>query len=238
MANEINILRDLKHKNHFQRLFEVYESTNFVHLVLENIEGEDLFSLLEKKGLFSEKEVAEIILKLLIIVDLLHSNQIIHRDIKPENIYYIFENNNVKLKLTEFGLSTKKIDSKPELVRCGTPGFMAPEIFEKIGYDEKVDIFSIGILAYVLMTGSSPFVAKNHDDLIEQNKMCNLNFNPEKFEGRTIYSMEFIKRLTMKDPKFRPSVKDCMKDLWFTVNHSDYKAVTKAADKINKYVAE
>lgn len=103
-----------------------------------------------------------------------------HRDIKPENLILKDENERLVLKLADFGLA--EFANKGELIfkRCGTPGYVAPEILNDLKYDTMVDAFSAGVIFYILLTGCSVFNGKNHDEIIMKNKNCFINWSFEK----------------------------------------------------------
>ncbi len=164
MVNEIRMLRQVQHPGVI-KLYEVYESEQYVHLVFEYITDAQLFLILRAKEDYSEADAARIMKSLLQVVANLQSKQIIHRDIKPENImltYPIFRckksikilyrkvDNELSVKLVNLGLSTKIDGVHLETVCCGSPGYIAPEVLRKEGYGMKADIYSCGIILYIL----------------------------------------------------------------------------------------
>ena len=99
----------------------------------------------------------------------LHSNNIVHRDLKPE--YLIFRDENLNsLVIIDFGLSTTVKDSEPLFTRCGSPGYVAPEILNNLGYGCKADIFSLGVIMYILLTSKFVFNAKDYNEILRKNK--------------------------------------------------------------------
>eukprot|EP00826_Nyctotherus_ovalis_P042322 TRINITY_DN4335_c0_g1_i1.p3 TRINITY_DN4335_c0_g1~~TRINITY_DN4335_c0_g1_i1.p3 ORF type:complete len:157 (-),score=40.06 TRINITY_DN4335_c0_g1_i1:1230-1700(-) len=148
---EIKVLRLLNHPN-IVKLYEIYETSSYVHLVMEYIEGEDLFTHLEKKERYSEKDASVIVKQLLNVLKYCHALDIIHRDVKPENIMIQNSPNSAKstIKLIDFGLAELIDPFNSIRIVCGSPGYMAPELFEQTGYDTKVDMFSLGAVLYVM----------------------------------------------------------------------------------------
>ena len=154
-------MRELSHP-HVIKLHYIYESANYVHMILEYLRGGELFEQIKKKKKFKEKECREIAKLFLETIDYVHSLNIIHRDLKPENIFFsnhlTFNTSHYKrsnddystFKVVDFGLAT--IIHPPELVftKCGSPGFVAPEILKKVGYGTQADIFSIGVIIFIL----------------------------------------------------------------------------------------
>ena len=148
MINEINIMRNLNHPN-IIKLYEVYEGEFHIYLVLELLKGGELFDRIIKKGHYVERDASIVIRKLLWALEYLHQKGIMHRDIKPENLI-LKDDNEYEIKLADFGLA--EYEDKKELLfkRCGTPGYVAPEVLEDKKYDTKVDIFSAGVILYIL----------------------------------------------------------------------------------------
>ncbi len=99
----------------------------------------------------------------------MHSNNIVHRDLKPENLIFRDENLN-SLVIIDFGLSTTVKDSEALFTRCGSPGYVAPEILNNLGYGCKADIFSLGVIMYILLTSKFVFNAKDYNEILRKNK--------------------------------------------------------------------
>lgn len=148
LINEINIMRHVNHPN-IIKMYEVYEGEFHVYLVLEVLKGGELFDRIIKKGHYSEKDASVVISKLLWALEYIHDRGIMHRDIKPENLI-LKDENDFEIKLADFGLA-EKLDKKELLFkRCGTPGYVAPEVLEDKKYDTKCDIYSAGVILYIL----------------------------------------------------------------------------------------
>lgn len=146
--NEIQILRQCEHPN-IIKLFEVYESDNYIYLVQNVLRGGELFDTIIKIGNFSERNAAKITHQLLSALEYIHSKGIMHRDIKPENLILVDKSDDMQIKLADFGLAAYTSDDLL-FKRCGTPGYVAPEILEDQVYDSKVDVFSSGVILYIL----------------------------------------------------------------------------------------
>lgn len=149
IENEINILSRLDHESILQ-IHEVYEGSKFIVLVFEKLNGGDFYQkLISKSSNFTEDEIKKIMKQLISAVKYLHDKEIMHRDIKPENIFFL-KNDELDLKLGDFGLAEYEKKDNLLSIRCGTPGYVAPEIFLNKKYSKKCDMFSLGVLLYVM----------------------------------------------------------------------------------------
>ena len=158
---EIDILIKTDHPN-IIKLYDVFESNHNLYLVMEECNGGELFDKIlehiEKEEMYSEKEAANILLQVMSAVEYCHNNGICHRDLKPENLLYLKKGNeeNNPLKVIDFGLS-QTIDVKKILnSKVGTAYYVSPEILQG-SYNEKCDIWSAGVILYVLLSGEPPF---------------------------------------------------------------------------------
>ena len=144
----MKIMRFLPDSPNIVKLFEIYEDTHKIYMILELMKGKDLYSAIKNKT-FKEKEIYEIFSQILSGLTFLHEHKIMHRDLKPDNI--LFSSDSLSnLKIADFTLSEYFENNKKFTLKCGTPGFMAPEIISGKGYDEKVDIYSLGSILYLL----------------------------------------------------------------------------------------
>ena len=142
-------MRKLQHESIIS-LEEIHESENHIHLVLEVLHGGELFERVIKKGLYSEQDACILMKRLLTALEYMHTKGIMHRDMKPENLILKENSNDWNVKIADFGLATNINSGDFLFKRCGTPGYVAPEILEDKKYDQKVDIFSAGAILYIL----------------------------------------------------------------------------------------
>lgn len=139
----------INHEN-IIKIYEVYESDKYIHLVFEYLEAGELFERIKSKGSYQEKDAMNVMKNLLLALDYLHNLGIIHRDLKPENLILASKDNDYNLKIADFGLASQIQPGESLFLRCGSPGYVAPELLEDLGYDTKADIFSAGIILYVM----------------------------------------------------------------------------------------
>ncbi|KAE8914694.1 Serine/threonine-protein kinase [Phytophthora fragariae] len=139
-----------------------FQTESKVYLVMEYQSGGELFSYLKEEGTFTEDAVRFYLAEMILALEHLHAHGIIHRDLKPENVLISAEGH---IKLTDFGLAKEYVDGQELLTVCGTKEYMAPEMLLGKGYDSAVDWWSLGALAYEMLTGNPPFRSKNAADL-------------------------------------------------------------------------
>ncbi|XP_065077211.1 serine/threonine-protein kinase SIK1 isoform X2 [Ochlerotatus camptorhynchus] len=159
---EISILKVLHHP-HITRLYEVMESRNKIYLVTEHAARGEIFDHLVANGRMKEEEAARIFSQIISAVDYCHSKGIVHRDLKAENVLL---DNEMNVKLADFGFSNTFSEGTPLRTWCGSPPYAAPEVFQGVEYDgPKSDIWSLGVVLYVLVCGALPFDGATLHDL-------------------------------------------------------------------------
>ncbi len=131
------------------KIFEIFDEDDCIYLVLELLAGGELFDRIVEKESYSEKEAAETIRPLVDALRYCHQLGIIHRDLKPENILYQTEEDSSIIKITDFGLA-RFVQNELATTACGTPNYVAPEIIEGHGYGKEVDVWSIGVIIYIM----------------------------------------------------------------------------------------
>ena len=157
----------MKHPNTME-LLEVYESSKYVHLLVPMMEGGDLIKRMRSLKTYEEETASKVMKNFLQGLAFCHKNGVIHRDLKPENILLSSKNNDWDLKIADFGLSCLNSD-KSIKVKCGTPGFIAPEVLDDQLYDTQADVFSAGVILYMLLSGRHPFKVNHKSELLRVN---------------------------------------------------------------------
>ncbi len=215
VKTEIDILKICQHPN-IIRLYDVIENQEKIYIVTEFCSGKDLFSYIEKRGYkLPEKRTAEIIHKLATAVFYIHSFGIVHRDLKPENILMTDNSDEADIRLLDFGLS--KIIGPNEKCRepYGTLSYVAPEVLLDVPYTQKVDIWSIGVITYLLLSGCLPF-----DDRYSEREIARktieepVPFYPFIWNKLSKEAMKFVQDLLQKKPEKRLSIKELLKHEW------------------------
>ena len=161
VRQEIEILKMCQHPN-IIRMLDVFENIDHIYIVMENLDGGDLFSFLEKRKFkLPEQRAAKIVHSLAAGVFYLHSYGIVHRDIKPENVLMVDRTENSDVKIVDFGLSKMVGPSQLCAEPFGTLSYVAPEVLLQQPYGKAVDVWGLGIIAYLMLVGSLPF---DHED--------------------------------------------------------------------------
>ena len=224
VKEEISILRILKHPNIVK--FYGYTETNSQLLIkMEYIKFGTLKHWINQREKITEEEASIILQKILSAIKYLHSKQICHRDIKPENIMLSKENDLNSIKIIDFGLSAQNFDKLINNNYCGTYIYMAPELIEKKLYFISVDIWSIGILMYLLLNkGKHPFYIKgdNKNDVAEKIKNGKIKF----YERISPMAKHLISKLLEPNPSWRYTASQAIRHPWITRNINDISPLT------------
>ena len=224
MKEEISILKKLDHEN-IVKFFGFLETNNQLLIKMEYIKYGTLSHWIKNHKKISEEEASIILRHVLSAVVYLHGKQICHRDIKPENIMLSKENDLHSIKIIDFGLSAQNFDKLINNDYCGTYIYMAPEQIEKKLYFISVDIWSIGILMFMLLNnGKHPFYIKgdNRKDFEKKIEVCKINF----YNKVSPMAKHLILKLLEPNPSWRYTGSQAIKHPWITRNKEDEVPLT------------
>ena len=210
---EIKILKEMDHP-HIINLIEYFVNKTELILILEYLDGGDLYDKIEKVKKFSELDAIKIIKKILSSLSYLHKKNIIHRDLKPENIVFDGKDN---LKLVDFG--TSKLLTKNEILKSkkGTLYYMAPEVIKE-NYSIKCDIWSCGVILYILLVGYPPFNHPDENEIVNMILYDKIDFYEEDWEFISCKIKNLVLLMLEKDPKKRPCIEEVLKNEVFFDN--------------------
>ncbi|TGZ81200.1 Pkinase-domain-containing protein [Ascodesmis nigricans] len=220
VRNEIAVLKKVSigHAN-ILTLVDYFETMNNLYLVTDLALGGELFDRICRKGHYYETDAAELIRSTLSAVAYLHDNGIVHRDLKPENLLFRTPDESSELLIADFGLS--RILNEDQFVlmtTCGTPGYMAPEIFKKSGHGKPVDIWAIGVITFFLLCGMTPFDRDSNIEEMQAIMAGDYKFDPEYWCTVSKDAKDFIRQCLTVDPAKRPTAKEALEHRWLAAD--------------------
>ncbi|XP_056272051.1 death-associated protein kinase 2 isoform X1 [Pseudoliparis swirei] len=232
IEREVDILQQLQHNN-IVALHDVFENRTDVVLILELVSGGELFDFLAQKESLSEEEATRFIRQILDGVEYLHSKRIVHFDLKPENIMLLDRNVPLpRIKLIDFGLA-HKIEAGTDFKDIfGTPEFVAPEIvnYEPLGLE--ADMWSIGVITYILLSGASPFLGDSKQETLGNISALDYDFDEELFSNTSELAKSFIRQLLVKDTRKRMTIQEALNHHWITSwDHIEEEIAAREAEK-------
>ena len=214
---EVEILSKLDHPN-ILKLCELYEDTLRYYVVSELLTGGELFDYVIKLGHLSESTAAKIMQQIFSAVTYCHQNGIVHRDLKPENLLLESppqEGKEIIIKIIDFGTSSLFNPTTHLHKKIGTPYYIAPEVLN-MDYTEKCDVWSCGVILYILLSGYPPFPGKSNEDIMRKVRLGQFHFNHPEFNNVSADSKNLIRKLLVMDQKARVSAAQALQDPWIT----------------------
>jgi calcium/calmodulin-dependent protein kinase I len=220
VRNEIAVLKKVSmgHQN-ILTLVDYFETMNNLYLVTDLALGGELFDRICRKGSYYESDAADLIRATLSAVAYLHDHGIVHRDLKPENLLFRTPEDNADLLIADFGLSRIMHEEQFHVLTttCGTPGYMAPEIFKKTGHGKPVDLWAIGVITYFLLCGYTPFDRDSDFEEMQAILNADYSFTPvEYWRGVSKEGKDFIRRCLTIDPAKRITAHDALQHSFVT----------------------
>ncbi len=216
VRTEIEILKICQHP-YIIKLYDIFENVDYIYIIMEHCSGGDLFSYLKQRGFqLKENKVVIIIYKLCKALYYVHSYGIAHRDIKPENILLTGEDENTDIRLMDFGLSKIVGPNQKCTEPYGTLTYCAPEIIVDKPYLKTVDSWSLGVMTYLMLSGSLPFTGKNEKEIAKSVVYNKVDFNKKPiWKEISKEAKDFINKLLEKDLKKRIDMKNALEHSWF-----------------------
>ncbi|XP_039595853.1 serine/threonine kinase 17a like [Polypterus senegalus] len=218
IINEVAILEMTKSNPYVVALHEVFETTSEIILVLEYAAGGEIFNqcVADNDEAFTEKDVIRLVRQILSGVAFLHRSNVVHLDLKPQNILLTSSRPLGDIRIVDFGLS-RQVDNVKEVREIlGTPEYVAPEILSYDPISTATDMWSIGVLTYVMLTGESPFLGDDKQETYLNISQVNVSYSQDVFEGVSNLAVDFIKSLLVKSPRARATAEDCLQHPWLT----------------------
>lgn len=225
LASEINIHKRLMHEN-IVKLHDFVETEKNLYIVMEYLSGGNLFQYIKRKGKLSEREAFYFFTQICNAVHFLHKNKIIHRDIKPENLLLAEKG---IIKLGDFGCCTECEGERTTF--CGTAEYIAPELIKRNGYNEKADVWSLGVLLYEMLNGKSPFKGCSERDIFGKVLKGKIGFNSDISAD----AQEFISAMLSEEPHNRPCIVKLFSFDWMKRLQTVFKIPNKGKPTCNTF---
>ncbi|KAM0866513.1 hypothetical protein ACQ4PT_042552 [Festuca glaucescens] len=222
VRREVKILKALAGHKNLVQFYDAYEDNENVYIVMELCEGGELLDrILSRGGKYSEDDAKVVLVQILNVVAFCHIQGVVHRDLKPENFLFTSKDENSQLKTIDFGLSdfVKPDERLNDIV--GSAYYVAPEVLHRC-YSTEADVWSIGVIAYILLCGSRPFWARTESGIFRSVLKADPSYNEAPWPALTPEAMDFVKRLLCKDPRRRMTAAQALGHPWIR-NYNDIK---------------
>ena len=229
LFNEINNLKDLDHPN-ILKMYEFFEDEKRYYIVTDICKGGELFDEIVNRGKFTENDAAVLMKQVLSCVNYCHQNHIVHRDLKPENILLEQNKEFDQIKIIDFGTSLVYDDGQKLSEKLGTPYYIAPEVLLK-SYGPKCDIWSCGVITYIVLSGIPPFNGSSDQEIMKKVKIGKFTFTDPVWNSISDKAKDFITQLLTKDQDSRPSAEKALNHPWIK------EAQSAALEKLDSDVA-
>lgn len=237
IETEVQLLRQVNHKN-IVGLVEEFDTPKNLYLVLDYVSGGELFERIVDKGSYTEKDASRIVRQMTEAVGYLHAKNIVHRDLKPENLLFASPAEDSEILVADFGLSKLVSDASVLSTACGTPNYVAPEILRQGGYSKPVDVWSLGIITFILLCGYPPFYDDNDTRLFKLIMKGHFEFQSPYWDDVGESAKDLIKQMLQVDPAKRLTADQVLSHPWitgetateaslgsnFSTNYKNYKA--------------
>ncbi|CAK9166455.1 unnamed protein product [Ilex paraguariensis] len=214
VRREVKILRALTGHNNLVQFYDAFEDHDNVYIVMELCEGGELLDrILSRGGKYTEHDAKAVMMQILSVVSFCHLQGVVHRDLKPENFLFTSEDENSQLKTIDFGLSdfVKPDERLNDIV--GSAYYVAPEVLHR-SYSTEADVWSIGVIAYILLCGSRPFWARTESGIFRSVLKADPSFEEPPWPSLSSEAKDFVKRLLNKDPRKRMTAAQALCHPW------------------------
>eukprot|EP00188_Purpureofilum_apyrenoidigerum_P000920 Plantae.Rhodophyta-Purpureofilum_apyrenoidigerum.ctg14664.p1 GENE.Plantae.Rhodophyta-Purpureofilum_apyrenoidigerum.ctg14664~~Plantae.Rhodophyta-Purpureofilum_apyrenoidigerum.ctg14664.p1 ORF type:complete len:398 (+),score=79.00 Plantae.Rhodophyta-Purpureofilum_apyrenoidigerum.ctg14664:370-1563(+) len=237
IRREVNILRNVDHP-HIIKTYDIFDLGNKYYFVLEYLPGGELFDIIAEEKHFSETNASEVMSSILKGVMYLHENNIVHRDIKPENILCKSRDWPLEVKLTDFGLSNIIMGNAQNNTLqsyVGTQYYLAPEVHRHAHYGPSVDIWSCGVILFIMLSGKFPFYGRDDVEFFARLSR-GVTFPEREWNGISEEARAVVKHMLEMDPERRPTAKQLLEHPWFNGNATGDKNIHSHLQKFTSGV--
>ncbi|XP_055507718.1 myosin light chain kinase 3 isoform X3 [Leucoraja erinacea] len=230
VKNEIHVMNHLNHTNLIQ-LYDAFETKNDIILIMEYIEGGELFDrIIDENYNLTEMDTILFVKQICEGLQYMHQMYILHLDLKPENILCVNREAN-QVKIIDFGLARRYKPREKLKINFGTPEFLAPEVVNYDFVSFPTDMWSLGVIAYMLLSGLSPFLGDDDNETLNNILACKWDLDDAEFENVSEDAKEFISKLLIKEKGWRISANEALKHPWLSDQNLHYKLGYKCKNK-------
>jgi calcium/calmodulin-dependent protein kinase I len=223
--DEVAILASLNHP-HIVPLIDFFDEKDCYFIVMELMSGGDLFDRIGKKKSYSEADARDLIVKMLKAVAYCHTHRIAHCDMKPKNLLLMSDDNDSYIKLADFGFAARVHTPKSLSKQCGTPFFVAPEILMRKGYDQAADMWSVGCIIYLLLSGNLPFMGRSQKELFRKIVAGTYDFDDAEWVDISDDAKDLVRKLLIMNPDERISASDAVRHKWLKASRDRLSMIT------------
>ncbi|GMF25230.1 unnamed protein product [Phytophthora fragariaefolia] len=239
LVAEVKILREMQHP-HIVKLYDVFQEDAYFFLVTEYMAGGELFERIVKKNFYSEREARDLVKVLLETIAFCHDADVVHRDLKPENLLLSSRDDDADIKLADFGFAKKAAIQNGDAglsTACGTPGYVAPEILMAKPYGKEVDIWSIGVITYILLCGYPPFHHDNQGVLFRLIKAGRYEFDSPYWDDVSAEAKDLISIMLVLKPADRWTARQLLEHPWIAGDAAKDVQLSTALQELRKFNA-
>jgi serine/threonine protein kinase len=226
---------------HIIKLFGFYEEKKekMFYIVTEFVGGGELFDRIIAKEYYSEVDAQKLVRTVAIAIKYCHDRNVVHRDLKPENILLTSKNDDESIKIADFGFAKQYDTSSDDALStsCGTPGYVAPEILNGKKYHKEVDMWSFGVIIFILLCGYPPFHHENQKELFKQIRTGAFSFDPEYWSAVSPQAKDLIQKLLVVDPAMRLTIDQLLEHEWLRTE-ANATALPKVTANITDILAK
>ncbi|CAN1306798.1 Calcium-dependent protein kinase 20 [Linum perenne] len=217
VRREIQIMHHLEGHPNVIKIIDAYEDAVAVHVVMELCAGGELFDRIIQRGHYTERKAAELARLIVGVVEACHSLGVMHRDLKPENFLFVSQKEDATLKTIDFGLSMffKPGETFTDVV--GSPYYVAPEVLRK-NYGSPCDVWSAGVIIYILLSGVPPFWDETEQGIFEQVLKGDLDFVSDPWPNISDGAKDLVRKMLVRDPKKRLTAHEVLRHPWVQVD--------------------
>jgi serine/threonine protein kinase len=222
--DEVAILASLNHP-HIVPLIDFFDEKDCYFIVMELMSGGDLFDRIGQKKAYSEADARDLVVKMLKAVAYCHARKIAHCDMKPKNLLLMSDDNDSYIKLADFGFAARVHEPNSLSKQCGTPFFVSPEILMRKGYDQQSDMWSVGCIIFLLLSGNLPFMGRSQKELFRKIVSGKYEFEDEEWADISEDAKDLVSRLLILEPGKRMTAAEAVRHQWLKASRDRLGAI-------------